>query len=334
MTFAPNADNVIERGWTVEWALSGTSPGVGAGAILAHRFVSPTTTAVGQMPQLVQAALGDSYVIGLNSRNAAVATGETFHYVTEGLGLAVADDAITFGHPIKCGYQGRAVEFIDAALAGSAILAATAGGNFSNQPSNDTVQVKSSSAGDTTQSVTLYGTTTGTTTVVKEVVALNGTTAVDSVKTDWGQILGVELSASCAGTVTVQKKTGPATITTILTTVLQAGVNTLASGAGVQAYYQKPTAVAGGASTKYVGYIGTASDGTTVYDAVQLNGATAVTFATTSPKRVMKVLLGDVASASTVALAVGAAESAYKKIARANGQASVQGDLIPVLMSL
>ena len=332
MTFAPNADNVVERGWAVQLGLSGTAAGVGAGAILAHRFVSPTTTAVGQMPQLVQAALGDNYIVGLNSRNAAVATGETFHYVTEGLGLATADDAITFGHPIKGGYQGRAIEFVDATLSGSTILAATAGGNAANQPANDIVQVVSSSAGDTTQTVTLIGTTTGTNTIVVQTVALNGTTAVDSVKSDWGIVVAVKLSASCAGTITIRKKTGPATVTTITTGNLSAGVTVLSPT--VQAYYQFPTVVASGASTKQAAFQGTDSTGATVYDSIPLNGTTAATFAVVSPKRVTEVYLLDVASATNVTMKVGATEAANKKIARANGQASVQGDLIPVLMSL
>lgn len=88
-------------------------------------------------------------------------------------------------------------------------------GTFTNQPSNDGIEVLSSAAGDTTQTVTVWGTTTGTKTVVSEDVALNGTTAVATTKTDWGLILALELDNTAAGTVTAREASGDQTITTI-----------------------------------------------------------------------------------------------------------------------
>lgn len=331
MTLAPNANNIIERQWTYSPNFSCGFKGVATATILAHRFVTPTTTAVGQLPQLVQSALGDANVLGLLNRDSSAAAGEEVQITRGASGLAVADDAIVIGHPVKCGYQGRAVEFLDAAAAGATILAATAGGNGANQPANDIVQVVSSSAADTTQVVTLIGTTTGTNTIVVQTVALNGTTAVDSLKSDWGIIVAVKLSASCAGTVTIRKKTGPATIITLATTVLQAGVTVIAGGA--QAYYQFPTVVASGASTKQAAFAGTDGSGATVYDSIPLNGTTAATFAVTAPKRVTEVYLLDVASATNVTMKVGAADAQNKFCGQAEGQAAVQGDLIAIYCS-
>lgn len=331
MPIGPNQDGIVYREWSFFPNFSGGFKAILAGTVNAHRLVTATTTAVGALPQVVQSALGDATVMGLLNRNYSGAAGEMVQIVRGGSGLAVADDAITVGRPLKCGYQGRVVQFIDATLTGSTILAATAGGNASNDSAiNDIVQVVSSNAGDTTQTVTLIGTTNGTTTVVVQNVALNGTTAVDSAKSDWGSVLAVKLSASCAGTVTIRKKTGPATITTITTTNLSAGVNSIAAGAGAQAYYQKPTVVASGASTAQVGYAGTDSTGATVYDAVALNGTTAATFATTSPKRVIETYYLAPASSVNVTMSVGALDNQNLYIGQAEGQAAVQGDLIAI----
>lgn len=171
---------------------------------------------------------------------------------------------------------------------------------FTNQPANDGVEILSSSAADTTQSATVYGTTQGTDTVVAETVALNGTTVVPTVKTDWGVILGVELSASCAGTVTFREASANATITTITTGNLSKGVETVSVAAG-SAYNVPPTVAASGATTKQVGLAGTNAAGATIYDSQALTGATALevnsAFAT-----VTKIFTGDIESTVTVTL--------------------------------
>lgn len=331
MTYAANADSIVERQWSRTDNASISAPAIADGAVLAHRLVTATTTAVGDLPHVLQSALGDVYVMGLNSHNGALAAGQKFQLARGGLGLAVADDAVVVGHPLKCGYQGRVAEFIDASSSGATILAATAGGNGANQPSNDIVQVVSSSAADTTQVVTLIGTTTGGNVIVVQNVALNGTTAVDSAKVDWGVIVGVKLSASCAGTITIRKKTGPATVTTITTGILQAGVTVLTPSQ--QAYYQFPTATASGASTKQAAFQGLDSTGAVVYDSIPLNGTTPATFAVVAPKRVTEVYLLDVATVTNTTIKVGAVDTANKYIGQAEGQAAVQGDLISIYIN-
>lgn len=171
---------------------------------------------------------------------------------------------------------------------------------FTNQPANDGVEIVSSDAADTTQSATVYGTTQGTDTVVVETIALNGTTAVSTVKVDWGVILGVELSASCAGTVTFREASGNATITTVTTGNLTKGIETVAS-ATQAASNVTPMAVASGATTKQVGLAGTNAAGTVIYDSQALNGATAVAM-NSAFKTVTKVFTGDVESNRTVTI--------------------------------
>lgn len=172
------------------------------------------------------------------------------------------------------------------------------GSAFTNQPSNDIVEVVSANAGDTTQTVTIIGTTTATNTVVVETVTLNGTTAVPTVKTDWGLILAVKKSAATLGTVTVRKKTGAATITAGLTAaVLSVGVNTV-SAANQLAYNRTLSTVSDGATTKQIGFQGTNTSDAVIYDSKPLNGTTAV-LSNSSFRTVTEIYTGDVEVART-----------------------------------
>jgi len=147
-----------------------------------------------------------------------------------------------------------------------------AGSDFANQPANDGVTVVSDNAGDTTQTVTIIGTTNGTDTVVVETIALNGVVAVNSVKVDWGIILAVKLSAACAGTVTVSETSGGLAITTIAAAATSKGVDT----GSISCWNRIPYVVASGASTKQIGLKGTDSAGATIYDSQALTGATSL----------------------------------------------------------
>lgn len=190
--------------------------------------------------------------------------------------------------------SGRVRKFL---AAQGEILAATAGGNFSNQPVGDTVQVLSDSTDDEGQTVTIYFTKTGaTTTVSSEVLTLDGTTPVDSSIATIQNVLGVVISAAHAGTITVQEKSGGADIVTIATGTLSAGVHATTAE---DAYGTIGTIKAGGVSTKWFGVIGTDVDGDAQTFAGQLNGTTDVNLGTSPWNTIDTVLIGDVASAST-----------------------------------
>jgi hypothetical protein len=291
-----SANDAISRGDTVNGNDAPVFTIRAGGAIPAHRLVLAASDGDAEV-----GTAGSLAIIGCNQQITAIVENELFQCGT-GKQVLVADGAITAGDQIKCGDSGRALRFVNSAYTSVSIGTGTAG-NFGNQPANDGVEIVSASAADSTQSITIYGTTTGTDTVVVETVALNGTTPVSTVKTDWGQVLGATLSASCAGTITIREASADATITTILTTVLQAGVTTLSSAQ--QAYNLAPIAVAAGASTKQVGLIGTNSAGTTIYDSQALNGTTAVTF-NTAFGTVTKLLLGDVATGTVVTVSTSA----------------------------
>lgn len=167
---------------------------------------------------------------------------------------------------------------------------------FTNQPANDGVEVLSSNAGDTTQTVTIIGTTNGTDTVVVETVTLAGTTPVATVKTDWGVILAVKKSATTLGTVTVREASGDATITAGLTAaVLSVGVTTVTNTA---AFNQLLSMVANGATTKQLGFQGTNTAGTVIYDSQALTGTTAA-LSNSSFYTLTEIYRGDLEAART-----------------------------------
>lgn len=317
--------DAIQRGASAPGNLEPQFQMKAGGAISAHRLVLVATDGDAE-----QATAGALTVIGCNVREVAVANNEIFE-VGYGKSVLVADDAIVAGAELKAGDSGRAISFVNSALTGVTIDSDT-GGNFGNQPANDGVEIVSDDAGDITQSITIYGTTTGTDTVVVETVALNGTTPVSTTKVNWGQVLAVELDASCDGTVTVREASADATITTLATTVLSAGI-TEVPAADQQAYNLAPTAVAGGASTKQIGLAGTNSAGTTIYDSQALNGTTAVTM-NTAFKRVTRLLVGDVASASTVTVKTSATvDNPAIKVGKALQAASAQGSLFGAIVT-
>lgn len=85
--------------------------------------------------------------------------------------------------------------------------------DFTQMASNDTIEAISSSAGDTTQTITLRG-RLASGAIVTETITLTGTTQIVTVAT-YERLLKAELSATCAGTVTVRRATGDVLIRTI-----------------------------------------------------------------------------------------------------------------------
>jgi len=85
--------------------------------------------------------------------------------------------------------------------------------DFTQMSANDTVRVVSSAAGDTTQTLSITGRKADGS-LASETLNLNGTTVVTSSNT-YERLLKAELSATCAGTVTVARTTGPTTIRVI-----------------------------------------------------------------------------------------------------------------------
>lgn len=171
---------------------------------------------------------------------------------------------------------------------------------FTNQPANDGVEVLSANAGDTTQTVTIIGTTNGVDTVVVETVTLNGTTPVSTVKTNWGVILAVTKSATTLGTVTVREASGDLTITAGLTAaVLSVGAPAITA---FSAYNKQVSLVGSGTTTKQVGLQGTDSTGAVIYDSQALTDTTSV-LSNSVFKTITAVYVGDLEVTRTVLVA-------------------------------
>jgi hypothetical protein len=205
------------------------------------------------------------------------------------------------------------------------MLAATAGGNFGNQPAGDTVEVVSNNAADE-GTVTLYYTTTAAPAVVStEVLTLKGTTEVASTDDDIEVVLAV-VTEDHAGTVTVSEASGSATITTLATGTNSAGLHATTAD---DAYGAISTMKAAGTSTKWVGVIGTDVDGNTQTFAGELNNTTDVNLGTSPWNTIDTVLIGDVASASTATVQTKAADTNAIGIALEDG---TTGEVIKIYM--
>lgn len=295
-------------------------------AIPANRLVA--TDASGNP---VLATANSTAVIGAHSDTVEIESGDAFDLEIAGKVTLTAGTPVKAGRAIKAGADGKAVQFVDAVTSGETIKAVSAGGNFGNQPANDAVEVASSSSADTTQTVTIIGTTNGGNTVVVQTVALNGTTAVASAKTDWGEVLAVKLSAACAGTVTIREASGDLAITTITTGNLSAGVQTVTE-VDQGAFNVAPVAAAGGSSVKKLGVQYVTAAGATAYQALTLTGTSDAAFPTAA-LLVTEVYVGDVATATATTVKVGAAESVTRRVGKARTSAAV-GETFDAILSL
>lgn len=107
---------------------------------------------------------------------------------------------------------------------------------------NDTVEVVSDAAGDTTQTVTVYGRNTGGS-LINEVINLNGTTVVNGATT-FERIEKIVVSAAHTGAITVRKATGDTAIVIIESGVLTIrrpfyNVSADVSGGSARVFYEK-----------------------------------------------------------------------------------------------
>jgi hypothetical protein len=117
--------------------------------------------------------------------------------------------SITTGELIAYGATSRPVT--DSGTVGGAIDL-TDFIDFTQMTGNDTIQAVSSSAGDTTQTITVVGRDAAGNVVTSSATTLTGTTPVTiSGLGTVERILSATLSATAAGTVTVRSTTGPGT---------------------------------------------------------------------------------------------------------------------------
>lgn len=184
---------------------------------------------------------------------------------------------------------------------------------------NDKVYVVSTAAGDTTQTLTLWGLSAAGA-AQSEVITLNGTTNVASTLTyldGTNKTWGGKLSAACAGTVTVKD------FTTELVTVMSFAPAALTKGLHEgEAMYANGviTLVSSGASTKDVILSGLSATGAAQLEKVVLTGAVAVAGLLTFSE-ITDIITGDVEAAQnltasgTIAKSLGTVQDTLQKVA-------------------
>lgn len=306
-------------------SLFGYSSFTAGEAVEANRVVHFNTVA----EAIYKTNENSAVALGVNISGAVEADDDI--YVGIGLATVVADQEIEAGNLIKTAADGRVISLVTSDFSGDT-MEAGAGGNFGNQPTGDTVEIVSDNAEDIGQEITIWGTThggDGTVTSVTE--ELRGTTEVVTEKDDWGVILGIELAEEAAGTVTIREGSTDQAITTITAGNLTAGI--LEVEDEIRAFNQKPTIVADSSTTKYFSVIGTDEDHAALTEkATALTGASAVTLAN-EYNTITRILVGDVESARTVTLKVGALDATNLKIGKAIEAAAEINDEILALIT-
>lgn len=311
----PAINDALFSKWAIRVQADGTIP--------KNRFVEKDASS----GNIEVAGLDSVRVIGAN-QDAARAS-DDFFYAENGAVEITAGSPIVGGQRVKVGTSGKGIAFIDSSLINTEI-ASFDGAGFTNQPANDGVTAVSTSATDTTQTLTVYGVDNSGVFKTEE-LALNGDTDVDSsTVTDWSSIVAVELDAVCAGDVELSETSGGLEIITLSAGDTSAGFETITDG---YAYNKKATVVADGASTGEMVVYHEATDGATATTMVAtLNGTSEVALGTASYK-ITQVLTGGVASGVNVDLDVTGTEDDLKLcVGRALESGSV-GDDVTVLMS-
>lgn len=291
------------------------------GTVPARRLVIPSGAGV------IVSTLESVETLGVGALGKGYVTGDTMRVQFTGVGQVEAGEKVEFGKRLKCIGAGKVGQMIDAALAGDAVGDATGltpGGNFGNQPANDTVDVASDSALDVTQTVTVYGLINGGTVLDSEAYVLTGAATIAGAKS-FDTILAVVLSAVCAGTITVEENSAGADIITFATGLLGIGYNAVVDG---RCFYGIPDVVADGATTKFIGIIGLSTTGTALSEQITLNGATEVVLAN-SYSVITHVLIGDLETAKLVSVTVADEEDDENAcVGKSIEAAAVDGDII------
>jgi len=235
-------------------------------------------------------------VIGAESRGLGHSSGEAITFKSCGITPVATYETVEVGKLVKAGPGGKAVKFIDAALKNVALgdFTTITGGNFANQPANDSVDVVSDSALDITQTVTVYGWTQAGAWET-ESYTLAGV-AEDTGAKLWARIHAVVLSAACVGNIEVHEHSGSLAVVSIAPATLSVGRTAITGG---RAFCCKPDVFASGASTKYIYITGVNSAGVAAGEELQLNGATDVPTVGTYAS-IGYVYHGDVESARTI----------------------------------
>lgn len=245
----------------------------------------------------VVATVDSETVVGAEWDNESVTSGDKGRIKEIGRVKVEAADVVEAGKDLKSYTAGKVGLAITAALAGSALGALTNKTGFlnakythANQPADDNVEVKSSSAADT-MNCTVWGTLQGGTDLYYQTLPLNGTTFVvfeadaaagqkalkyedDTVAAaNWDVIYAVTLASLPAGTISMEETSGSLLI---LDTVAAAVAYGYHEATDDRAYNGIPTATNSAAGTEKIIIAGYGTDEAKKAEVITLNGTTPV----------------------------------------------------------
>jgi hypothetical protein len=170
--------------------------------------------------------------------------------------------------------------------------------------------VASSAAGDTTQTITLYG-LDGSGAAQFEVISLNGTTNVQGTLT-WTKILGAVLSAAAVGTITVSDFPVVTTVLTLAPAALTAGVVEV-TNAPVEGVV---TATIDTDDAHDIALFGETVAGVTTGEVFDMTAAnTTPVVGTVTMRKVTIMALGESPGARTITFTANAAQTAHSTFA-------------------
>ena len=159
--------------------------------------------------------------------------------------------------------------------------------------------VQSSSAADTTQTVTIFGIDSGSGLPATEVLALVGLGVVVGTTT-WSKVLGVLLSAATVGIVTVRDNGTATTLTTLAPAVLTKGLETF-GGEIIEGDNSLVSLIADGATTEDVIVVGEDEAAAAQLETIALTGAVLVA-GTAQWSEVQYLVVGNVPAARTLTM--------------------------------
>ena len=230
--------------------------------------------------------------LGVNNTGAQIAGAAAGRIVRNGLATILAgQDDLAAEAQIVMGPLGFAVDF---KVADVPLMSGVSGGANDDFTAGvmsgaEAVRIVSTVGGDTTQTVKIFGIAGGV--IVTETLTANGTSTVDSSRTDWTEILAIEIGVGAfSGNLTLSDAVdnGIKTLTTPATGFYGAVATDDSDDSDGHSVEIKPT----GANTGVIGVRGTGGDDAEKFELVTMAGAGVGVFNLTGFKTITELLIG------------------------------------------
>lgn len=233
-----------------------------------------------------------AFFVGVNNSGKIIPQAGTARLTRNGLvNIIVGEDNLAAEVEFVMGPVGRAVSFVpaDFPLASAVQGAATDDFTAGILSGAEAIRIVSTGAGDTTQTVRIFGIAGGV--VVTETITANGTSTVDTVRTDWTEILAIEIGVGAfSGNLTISDASDNGIKT--LTTPATGFYGTVATDDSDDSDGHSVAITPVGANTAVVGVRGTGGDDAEKFELVTLLGAGVAVPTVTGFKTITELLIG------------------------------------------